>query len=216
MGLAFLITGDQLQLMGERKVLKESEYAAVLTATEVVDTARREAQAMQEKARREAQAEREAGYREGAMKARQEYAQRLLSLAATNEQQLRALRSTMAQVVVKAMTQLLSESDPQQLYKAALLRVHAVLSVEPFVTVRVSPGREAALRQTLTELGRQAEWAARTLVTADASLPDGACILQTASGTIDLGVDAQIEAFRRVIDESTRAVTAKGPKEAAA
>ncbi|MEK7890358.1 HrpE/YscL family type III secretion apparatus protein, partial [Burkholderia contaminans] len=32
MGLAFLITSDNLQLLSERKVLKEREYAALLDA----------------------------------------------------------------------------------------------------------------------------------------------------------------------------------------
>jgi type III secretion protein L len=215
-GLAFLITGEHLQLLCERKVLKEAEYAAVLSASEVVETARREAQAMADKARLDAKAQREAGYREGLKQARQEAAQRLLVLAVSHERQLQGLRTTMAQVVVRTRAQLLAEADPRQLYKSALLRVQAVLGSEPFVSVRVCPAREAALRAVLAELGEQASWAARASVTPDASLADGACVLQTASGTIDLSVEAQIDAFRSVIEQQAGAATRDARRAAAA
>jgi len=37
-------------------------------------------------------------------------------------------------------------------------------------------------------------------VQADATLPSGACVVQSASGTLEIGVDAQLEAFRKVIE----------------
>ena len=42
MGLAFLISTDHLQLLSERKVFKEAEYAALLDAAAVLDAARAE------------------------------------------------------------------------------------------------------------------------------------------------------------------------------
>jgi type III secretion protein L len=46
MGLAFLITSDNLQILSERKVLKEAEYSALLEASSVIDAARTEAARM--------------------------------------------------------------------------------------------------------------------------------------------------------------------------
>ena len=47
----------------------------------------------------------------------------------------------------------------------------------------------------------------------DASLADGACVVQTGSGTLEIGVDAQLEAFRRAVADHPAAA---GPRAAAA
>ena len=56
MGLAFLITSDNLRLLSERKVLKEAEYAALLDAASVIETAQQEAARIVERAGSEAAA----------------------------------------------------------------------------------------------------------------------------------------------------------------
>ena len=38
MGLAYLITSDRLQLLCERKVLKEAEYSALLDSARLIET----------------------------------------------------------------------------------------------------------------------------------------------------------------------------------
>jgi len=82
------------------------------------------------------------------------------------------------------------------------LRVDSLLRKEPFVTVRVAPAREPAMRRALETLGVQAAWAANVQVIADPALGEGTCLVQTASGTLEIGVDAQIEAFRSAIERA--------------
>ena len=202
MGLAFLITAEKLQLLGERKVLKEAEYAAVLDASAVIETARREARRVAEQAAADATAARDAGYRDGIRKAEQEYAQRLVEDGLSMQRQLQALRASMAQIVVKAVGQFITDAEPEELFEAALLRVDGLLRNEPFVTVRVAPASEPRVRTALARLGQQVAWAANVLVTQDDTLAEGACVVQTASGTLEIGVDAQIEAFRKALERS--------------
>jgi type III secretion protein L len=211
MGLAFLITTENLQLLGERKVLKEAEYAAVLDASQVVDAARAEARAIVARGVRQAADNERKAYEEGLQRARQEYSLQLVSEAMASQRQLRALRAAMAGIVVKAVGQFIAEADPAQLLEAALLRVDALIRSEPFVSVRVSPAQETTLRRVLAKLRDESNWQMNVTVQADPALADGACVVHTGSGTLEVGIDAQIEAFRKAVEHNALA-EAGGPR----
>lgn len=200
MGLAFLITTENLQLLGERKVLKEAEYAALLDASQVIAAARAEAQRIVEQGRREAEEHRRRGHEEGLERAKAEAAERLVSQAMASERQLRALRTSMAGIVVKALSQFVADADPARLFEAALARVDTLIRSEPFIGIRVAPAQEIPLRQVLERMRAEAQWTMTISVQPDATLPVGGCVVQTASGTLDIGIDAQLEAFRRVVE----------------
>jgi type III secretion protein L len=202
MGLAFLITTENLQLLSERKVLKENEYAALLDASAVVETARREARRIVQQAAQEAEASRKQGYEEGLQRARAEYATQLVTDTMAAERQLHALRGSMAQIVVKAVGQFIADAEPAALFEAALLRVDTLIRNEPFITVRVAPAQEPTVREVLTRLHAQANWTMTVNLAVDPALPAGACVVQTASGVLEIGVDAQLEAFRRAVERS--------------
>jgi type III secretion protein L len=202
MGLAFLITSENLQLLSERKVLKEAEYAALLDASALVDTARQEARRIVQQAQQQADESRRQGFEEGQRLAKAEYAQRLAADTLASQRQLHALRTAMAQIVVKAVGQFVGEADPAALYEAALLRVDSLVRQEPFITMRVAPQQEAALRQALARLGGGSQGGLNATVMPDPSLPEGECVVQTASGTLEIGIGAQLEAFRRALERS--------------
>jgi type III secretion protein L len=216
MGLAFLITSDKLQLLSERKVLKEADYAALLDAGATVEAAQEEAARILEQSRSDARRAVDAGRAEGLERAREEYAQRLAADALATRHQLHALREAMARIVVKAVGQFMADADPALLYEAALLRVEALIRSEPFVTVRVSPEREEDLRHLLGRLRDDAGWELNAAVLADPELPRGGCVLITGSGTLEIGVDAQIEAFRKVVGKVVEHGAALGPAGTAA
>jgi type III secretion protein L len=202
MGLAFLITTENLQLLSERKVLKEHEYAALLDASAVVETARREARRIAQQAVHESDAARRQGYEEGLARAKSEYAKQLVSESMAAERQLQALRASMAQIVVKAVGQFIGDAEPAALFEAALQRVDALIRSEPFITVRVAPAQEATMRAVLARMQTEANWHMTISLAADPLLPEGGCVVQTASGVLEIGVDAQLEAFRRAVARS--------------
>lgn len=202
MGLAFLITTDNLQLLSERKVLKEAEYAALLDASAVVEAARQEARRIEQQAQRHAEESRREGYERGLEAARAEYAQQLVGEALAAQRQLQALRSAMAQIVAQAVQQFLAEADPALLLEAALRRVDTLVRHEPFVTLRVAPAQEDMVRTALRQIGGELAWAGSLALVADPALPLRACVLQTPSGTLQIGIDAQLEAFRAAVARS--------------
>jgi type III secretion protein L len=207
MGLAFLITTDNLQLLSERKVLKQAEYAALLNASDVVDAARTEARRIVHQAVRDAEESKRRGYEQGLQAAKAEYAQRLVSEALASERQLRNLRSSMAGMVVTAVGQFIAEVDPELLFEAALHRIDSLIRGEPFISVRVSPQSEPAVRGVLARLRGESDWTMNISVQVDSALPAGGCVVHTSSGTLEIGIEAQLDAFRRVVERGGAAAT---------
>jgi type III secretion protein L len=199
-GLAFLITTEKLQLLSERKVLKEAEYAALLDASALVEAARREGERIVRQSKRQADETRQRAYQDGLAAARAEQARRVVSDAVATERQLRALRGAMAQIVVKGVAQFVDELDAGALIERALQRVDLLIREESFLSVRVSPGHEATLRDAIARLQAEGSLPLNVSVQADPALPAGGCVVQSASGTLEIGVDAQIEAFRQAIE----------------
>ena len=196
MGLPFLITTDNLQLLSERKVLKESDYAALRDAKSVVEAAHREADNVARRAMREADASRRQGYQEGLERAKARHARELLSDAVAIERQLRALHSEMAQIVVKTVGQFVAGSERSALLESALLHVDTLIRSESAIHVRVDPALVQGMRAVLDGLHGDRREVANVRLVPDPSLAPGACIVQTAAGTLEIGVDAQLEAFR--------------------
>ncbi len=199
MGLAFLITTDHLQLLSERKVLKEDEYASLLDATSTVEVARAEALRLVEGAKREVDEARQRGYLEGRQNAKAEFAKQLVSEAAGMERQLGGLRATIATIVTKAVTRFMEEADPQTLYASALRRVDLLIRSEPFLTVRVCAEQQHAIRGVLARLRQELGWQMSVTVFVDPDLADGDCVIQTASGSVEIGLDAQLEELQRLL-----------------
>lgn len=199
MGLAFLIIGDKLQLLSERKVLKEHEYAALLDAGGLVQAARGEADDIVAAARAQARQSLQKGYDEGWEAARLAHAQRTVAAALQAQSQLRGLRETMARLVVKGIEQIASGLPADSLMEMALERVDAMLRHESFILLRVAPAQEHDVRQALARLGARVNWAGLAQVQVDEELNDGDCVVQTASGSLDIGLDAQLATIERAL-----------------
>jgi type III secretion protein L len=199
MGLAYLITSDRLQLLCERKVLKEAEYSALLDAASLIDTAKAEAARLTAAAGQQALQARRDGHAAGMQEAKAAHAERLLSVAADEHARLARLRDAMVRLVVKAVGRILADVDPVDLHQAALRRVDELLTADVHAVVRVAPGSEAALRAAVARLHERGRSELRLSVQADASLPEGGCVLVTSAGTLDLGIASQLDVLARAM-----------------
>lgn len=200
MGLAFLITGRDLQVLSERKVLKRDEYAALLDGEGVLRAAQAEAQRIVRDAVVQAEDACRQGYQKGLSLARAEYAQRVLEGAADAQRQLRALRATMANIVVKAVRQIVATVEPRDFMESALRRVDELTAAEQLGTVRVHPSQAAPMREALMRLRGDPRWKINLSLVADESAQPGSCTVQTASGTLELGLEEQLLAVRMLIE----------------
>ncbi|GLU34084.1 type III secretion system stator protein SctL [Trinickia caryophylli] len=199
MGLAFLITSDNLQLLSERKVLKEREYATLLDASAVIATAREEAERIVAAAQAEFEARQAAGYEEGLRRAQKEYAARTYSQALLAAKTMESMKESMAEIVVKAVRTIVGEMHPQRLYEAALARIVPLVRDEPFLVVHVAPGRKEEMQEALAAAFAGPARAQKIQIVEDAQLSAHACTVETPSGRIDASLDLQIDALRQAI-----------------
>jgi type III secretion protein L len=210
MGLAFLITSENLQILSERKVLKQSEYSALLDAGSLLATAQTERQRILDEAQQGYERRLREGHAEGVEQGRREYAQQACGAALDAARTLDGLRDTIAGIVVKAVRAIVDESDPRTLYETALRRIDALVRDEAFLVVRVAPACRDAVAAALQQAwpqrmgtGAGAGAASPVRIVTDSRLSEEQCIVETPSGTLDVGLDAQIDALRAAIRQRT-------------
>jgi type III secretion protein L len=208
MGLAFLITSENLQILSERKVLKQSEYSALLDAGSLLSTAQAERQRILDEAQRGYERRLREGHAQGVQQGKREYAQQACGAALDAARTLDGLRDTIAGIVVKAVRTIVDESDPRALYETALRRIDALVRDEAFLVVRVAPACRDAVAAALQQVWPQrvasgAGAASPIRIVTDSRLNEEQCIVETPSGTLDVGLDAQIDALRAAIRQRT-------------
>lgn len=202
MGLAFLITAEHLHLLSERKVLKADEYGALLDANEVISSAQREASRVRKDADRDAQQRLRDGYQKGWREAQADHAKRHLSQAWANEHAVYVQRDAMAKLVVETLAQSLGELPPALRYEAVLRRLEVMWASEPIVTLHVSAGAREEAETAVRRVVDGTRHSSQVRVTVDESLSGDECRLQTASGRVEMGLQAQVEALRRALQAS--------------
>lgn len=199
MGLAFLITAEHLHLLSERKVLKADEYSALLDATDVIGTAQREASRVRRDAERDAQQRLRDGYRKGWREAQAEHAKRHLAQAWATEHAVHAQREAVARLVVEALAQSLGELPPSLRYESVLRRIEAIWAREAIVTLWVAAGAREEAGIAVQRVLEGTRHTGQVRIAVDESLAGDECRLQTASGHVEMGLAAQVEALRRAL-----------------
>ncbi|PMS18164.1 HrpE/YscL family type III secretion apparatus protein [Trinickia dabaoshanensis] len=206
MGLAFLITSDNLQILSERKVLKEHEYAALLDANSIVSTAKQEAERILEAANLRKEALCEQGYQEGFARGEREGAQRAFAATLDTAHALAFARNTMADLVVRALHELIGSFDRERIFARALDKIDALVREEAFLIVRVAPDAVESMREVLAAHrdahAGDGETVLRTQavrVVPDPTLGASDCVVETPAGSIDARLGTQIDAIRAAI-----------------
>lgn len=211
MGLAFLITGENLQMLSERRVLKEHEYSALLDANSIVNTAKKEAERIVADAQARKEQVLRQGYDEGFARGEREGAERAFSATLDTAHALALSRRKMADMVVRGLRELVGEFTRERIFELALKRIDAFVHDEAFLVVRVAPDSVEAMKQAVAnhreamanEAHAHADAAAMRAqavrVVADASLDNRDCIVETPAGSIDARLSTQIDAIRSAI-----------------
>jgi type III secretion protein L len=199
MGLAFLISSEHLQILSERKVLKEREYTALVDAEALLGAAQADRKRHEAEAKRQYAEQRQLGYDDGFQAGRTEAAQSTYATVLQAAAMLQATRGKMAELVVRAVSEIVADADPRAIMLSAAKRIAQYLQDETYLHIRVHPGRVHMMQEILAGLpGDHLE--RRTIrVTGDPALRYGDCSVQTPSGTIDAGVDSQLAALRKAL-----------------
>lgn len=210
MGLAFLITSEKLQILSERRVLKENEYSALLDASSIITTAQQEAERIVREAERRKEEMMRQGYDEGFARGESEGAKRAFAATLDTAQALAFARTTMADMVVRALHGLVGEFERERIFTLALQRIDALVRDEAFLIVRVAPASIEVMKNALAQHRdahadevHEADAQSRrqaVRVVPDPSLAEDDCIVETPAGSIDARLTTQIDAVRAAIE----------------
>lgn len=199
MDMAFLLIAHTPRAATGRAWLKSAEFGALQDARGLIDAANAEAQQLLEAAQRRVpeieRAARDQGHAKGMAEAAAELAKQALGAALV----LRQLEGVIAKAVSTVLADTVKELPEAALYAAALRKAASVVRGEPFLRLRVPPGREVAAREALTQVLRQGMLEGSVELVVDSGLADLACVMESEAGSVSAGLDVQIAAVGQAV-----------------
>ncbi|WP_347556987.1 type III secretion system stator protein SctL [Robbsia sp. KACC 23696] len=217
-------------------VLRADEHAALLdadatlvraqrTATEIVAAAREEADALLAAAR-EAAAQSAAraeeryaasgklGYAAGLRRALDEAHTTMQVKVWDARQAAVQAQRRLAGVVMKAVEQIVYETNRDALFARIGLTLQRLIDSESYLTLRVHGDDAARARVALQQAAESAGWRGGFDVIVDADAALGSCVCEWDYGVLVTGLDTQLGAIRRALlaqpEEADRAAEAAG------
>ena len=199
MRLALRLENGALGLAGERRVIKAHEVEALRDHKRLLEEARQEAETIVGSANEAYEAERQRGYQEGRQSGKGEIAERLVELAEQNAHLMAGLEAKVPEIVMSALRQILGEYDNFDLALQSVKHALKIFHKQTDVTLRVAPQHFAEMRAKVDELKAENESVTYLDVVADRDMAPGDCILETALGNVDAGIEAQLAVIERAM-----------------
>ncbi len=201
MGLSFLIDGEQLKVLSDRKVIKKSDYGAAVNAKVVLDAAQAESQRLIEDAAAEVVRRREQGYRDGWQQAQDRLSEELIRIAARQALALQRQRARMARTALAVARQLVDSLDATLLFDQALRKVSEHVRAERFLSVRVAPSDVTAATEAVHRLMVRCASPRFVDVMADPSLAPLSCVVESDMGLVDASLDSFLQRLEQALHE---------------
>ncbi|WP_157664803.1 HrpE/YscL family type III secretion apparatus protein [Bordetella genomosp. 9] len=184
------------------KVLRAESYARVVDAAEVLRHARSRAARILKDAKSAFHAERARGYALGKEEARAELAAEMVSMSRRMRLQIEGMESGLGEIVVAAMRKIIADFDDRQRALAAVRSGLALMRQQNHVTLRVNTDVAAALREDIDGLRKAFPKVGDIEIVEDERLGRDVCRLESAIGTVDVSLEAQLETLRRVLENA--------------
>jgi type III secretion protein L len=105
----------------------------------------------------------------------------------------------MARIVLAAVEKIVPLQDSQGTYRQVLRTLSKSMQDVRYVTVRVCPEELAYAETALRELAKNSALGKLIEVAGDDRLSQGACLVESDQGVIDLSLNSQIKALRAAV-----------------
>jgi type III secretion protein L len=193
-----------------RKVVKADELQQVLAAHDVLEQARQEAAQLREQVQVVHAEARRQGMEAGRAAALQGTLAELNRQTAALARAWQHDRPTLARWVVQAVEHVLhGHVTPGQRYEALLEAALQAMDDVAMLSIHVPPPDVAQVRAGLQAAAARIEGLDRVRVVADTAVRAGSCILQTPTGYLDVGLSAQLESLRRLVEQAPESTDAR-------
>lgn len=195
-----IVNKNGFQPLPEQKVIKAEEYAAYVTAQELIARAQAEADALKQHSLEAYEAEKRRGYEEGLLEGKEQMAMQMLDSISGAVDYLASVEEKIIEVVMKAMKRILGEMDEGELISRIVKNGLEVARNQKQVTVRVAPSQVDSVRDRLKDILLHFPSINFIDVAPDARLEVGGCIMETEMGFVDASIDVQLAAIRKSLE----------------
>ena len=195
-----LIGNPDFTLTSDRRLVKASEVATIMSAAEIVAAAEADAARIREEAKAAFEAERQRGYEKGISDGKIEIAMQKLDQVDSSVAFMEGVEEKMADVVMKALKTCVTEiGDREMVVQIVRKTMAAVIRTQRTVTLKVPPELVDSVRARVTELTATFPTIETFDVVEDPRLKGAACVLETEAGVADASVETQLAAIERSI-----------------
>ncbi|MFM0735965.1 type III secretion system stator protein SctL [Paraburkholderia xenovorans] len=186
--------------------------AAREEASAIVEAARQEADALTAELDEKFESSGRLGYAAGLQRGIDEIHRTIQSRIRNEQQSARIAQERLAGLVMKAVEQVVLESDRDALFARVGATLARVIDSESYVTLTVCALDHAPTRQMLKQVAEQAGWKGGFDVRIDPDAAPGTCICEWDCGVLDASLPAQLTALRRALKHNARSTTAPAPQ----
>jgi type III secretion protein L len=197
-GLAntFVVIDRQHLAIADQVVIKRDSYAALVTADELVSTARRQAQQLRAQAEAELEAARTRGHALGSEQARSAFAATVVEAGARIESAYIGLEARIVNTVMDALGRVLGGIDDATRMRSMVRHALAAVEHNKPVRLRVAEQDFDLARRELDALLKDFPRVDCVDLLKDEHAAVGLCVLESEYGRVDASLATQLAAVR--------------------
>ena len=193
-----LIGKPDFTLTSDRRLVKASEVATVMSAAEIVAAAEAEAARIREEAKAAFEEEKKRGFETGLQDGKLEIAMQKLEQVDQSVAFMESVEGKMADIVMKALKSCVVEiGDREMVVNIVRKTMNAVIRTQRHVTLKVAPEMVQTVKERVSALRLDYPTVETFDVVEDPRLKGPACILETEAGVADASVETQLAAIER-------------------
>ena len=193
-----LIGKKDWTLESDRRIVKATDVATVVNASEIIAAAEADAAKIREQAKDEFEAERKRGYEKGIADGKMEIAMQKLDLVDSSVSFMESVEQKMADIVMKALRTFVVEiGDKEMVVQIVRKTLNAVIRTQRQVTLKVAPEMVETVKAKLGEIRMQYPTIETFDIVEDPRLKGTACVLETEAGAADASVETQLAAIEK-------------------
>lgn len=195
----------ELQIAPGTKLIKRDQYAQLLSAEELIQHAKQQAEHIVIEAELLQQQEMVKGYNQGIDEAKQQQAVIINQTLLECTQFKTKLASELVQVVLQSVKKIIAQYDDIELIKASVEQALAQTVDSRQLTILVAPAMLTTVKDRMDDIQAMApdiQWD----VLPDSSIDGAGCKVETSIKVIDTTIDNQLAALEKAVTEWFAAV----------
>ena len=182
------------------KVLKASEAADLVAATDIIAAAQKKAEKILADAEAAYQSRYEQGYADGVEFGKLENAEKVMETVLASVEFIEGIENTVVNVVSQSVRKIIGEMDDEERIRRIVGTALSYVRGQQRVTVRVAPADEPAVAKALAAMTS----GSYMNVVADPRLAKSSCILESDLGVIDASLETQLKALEHAFASKIR------------